>query len=1333
MVTLFVLIMITLLTKLDVNIARKRFDQIPKRHEIDFDLISGDNINIHLIGHSHDDTGWLVTVDQYYIDIIQWIFYSMIPSLQLNPLRKFTYVEMAFFWRWWINQDVTTKNIIKKLLDSKQLELNLQGWCMNDEAAPTMSQEIRQMTDGAQFSLYNFGENARAKVGWHIDPFGSSFVTAGLWSQIGFDTFGINRINYLDLQQRKQDKNLEFIWKGSNSLGQESYIFTHILDSFYCSPNEIWFHGIFDLQRNGGNPINDVCVEEFTLNVWLNAYENLPSYKSNIQSIADNFISDIRQRSKYYVHNNVLVPFGCDFAHTNMQMSFNQMDELIDYIHKNNQRYNATVIYSSLYDYTLSVNALNITWNLEDNDFFDYAIGPHQWWVGFFTSRPDLKLYTRLTGNILRTSEFLYTFAKNNKNTNLDEKNAMNNITLLRHAQDVAQHHDAITGTAADYVNNDYKNMIKNGVDSVLYFSNDLISHFLGKNTSNNYKAIFELDVSVEILHKLTTSNIVPLALYNSLSWKVTQLIKIATNQNDLIVYDGNENIVTSQINPVVNNTDPFSKAPSKYNLYFIATDLIPLSITTYFIKKANTEKEILQVNFGKIKQYKYGTDNGDNYQTGNGYYSLQFDGTTNLLTSITNNGIGKTLNISQNYMQYGSMGTYSGWFDNDDITDDPWQLRPAQDNRYQILQNQDAQNMIEIDGIKFRQFDPKINVNKIGFLTQSHVQGQTLDISQIHICDIDPTSSTFNLQYFPVVNSNPCDGNYDANWLVFGDENIIDNNGYFDNKYSATMTINKNGNSATNSINIDLSSYNFVNIPMIFTSIRKTSCNDQQSYYSSIITDVTTKSVTISITRIDSNSAWIDDSVFLDYVVFDTSLQINNDISTIESVQLISSNQASYQTDITFKNKNFVVNEPIIMIQLISTDKDKFDYASTVTQNNKNGFTLNLQLFNNNKGSTSFTVNYWAFERIVMKQAVSKQITNNIITGPVLNEVQQIFDTNYSQTYLLFNNNTSFNDDLKYIENTFYLGWINDYTNLVSSFNINNVDSNNTIYTCQNSLEYIARHYDPYCDERISCNLWPTSSQSYVSLDKLDEYRFSTIMNFAHGTLSLGDGNYELLLQRRCATDNTYWFPSGCMNPSTDMMETNYLFYDESQQISYLNRRLYQLQQYKPLQFYTLFDGTISDWKKIYNVQWTAMNKSGEYYPNGLPKNIHLLDLRYAYSGNQNQDENNGMLLQLWNMFEINENKQYSINETINLQSIFDNNYLDLQFVTEMTLTANLPLNKLNRLKWKYKINDDDDTFILDKDNKYKKLKLEKEVEALEIVMNPRNIRTFVVNQVIN
>ena len=51
------------------------------------------------------------------------------------------------------------------------------------------------MTEGAQFVLREFGPAARAMSGWHVDPFGHSAATASLWSQMGFDAFGLNRID----------------------------------------------------------------------------------------------------------------------------------------------------------------------------------------------------------------------------------------------------------------------------------------------------------------------------------------------------------------------------------------------------------------------------------------------------------------------------------------------------------------------------------------------------------------------------------------------------------------------------------------------------------------------------------------------------------------------------------------------------------------------------------------------------------------------------------------------------------------------------------------------------------------------------------------------------------------------------------------------------------------------------------------------------------------------------------------------------------------------------------------------------------------------------------
>ena len=51
--------------------------------------------------------------------------------------------------------------------------LNL-GWCMNDEAATHYNAIVDQMTWGFKRLNDTFGECARPRVAWQIDPFGHS-------------------------------------------------------------------------------------------------------------------------------------------------------------------------------------------------------------------------------------------------------------------------------------------------------------------------------------------------------------------------------------------------------------------------------------------------------------------------------------------------------------------------------------------------------------------------------------------------------------------------------------------------------------------------------------------------------------------------------------------------------------------------------------------------------------------------------------------------------------------------------------------------------------------------------------------------------------------------------------------------------------------------------------------------------------------------------------------------------------------------------------------------------------------------------------------------------
>lgn len=64
-----------------------------------------------------------------------------------------------------------------------------------------------------------FGECARPKIGWQIDPFGHSREQASMFAQMGFDGLLFGRLDYQDKNQRLKHKTMEMIWKGSPSLG----------------------------------------------------------------------------------------------------------------------------------------------------------------------------------------------------------------------------------------------------------------------------------------------------------------------------------------------------------------------------------------------------------------------------------------------------------------------------------------------------------------------------------------------------------------------------------------------------------------------------------------------------------------------------------------------------------------------------------------------------------------------------------------------------------------------------------------------------------------------------------------------------------------------------------------------------------------------------------------------------------------------------------------------------------------------------------------------------------------------------------------------------------
>ncbi|RHZ29704.1 hypothetical protein DYB26_009911 [Aphanomyces astaci] len=120
--------------------------------------ISTDKLNVHLIPHTHDDPGWLLTVDQYFTQEVDYILDTVVTELQKDPNRRFMYVEQAFFQRWWREQTNETKQLVKQLVKNGQLDLSANGgWVMHDEATPHYTTMLDQTAFGHKFLLDEFG------------------------------------------------------------------------------------------------------------------------------------------------------------------------------------------------------------------------------------------------------------------------------------------------------------------------------------------------------------------------------------------------------------------------------------------------------------------------------------------------------------------------------------------------------------------------------------------------------------------------------------------------------------------------------------------------------------------------------------------------------------------------------------------------------------------------------------------------------------------------------------------------------------------------------------------------------------------------------------------------------------------------------------------------------------------------------------------------------------------------------------------------------------------------------------------------------------------------
>nr|XP_012645708.1 alpha-mannosidase 2 [Microcebus murinus] len=555
-------------------------------------------LQIFVVPHSHNDPGWLKTFNDYFRDKTQYIFNNMVLKLGEDSRRKFIWAEISYLSKWWDIIDNQKKDAVKSLIENGQFEIVTGGWVMPDEANPHYFALIDQLIEGHQWLENNLGVKPRS--GWAIDPFGHSPTMTYLLKRAGFSHMLIQRVHYAIKKHFALQKSLEFFWRQNWDLGSVTDILCHMMP-FYsydiphtCGPDpKICCQ--FDFKRLPGGRLG--CP-------W--GYPPQTIHAENVQSRASLLLDQYRKKSKLFRSKVLLAPLGDDFRYceyTEWDLQFKNYQRLFDYMNSH-PHFNVMIQFGTLSDYfdALDKAAANqreksqSMFPVLSGDFFTYADRDDHYWSGYFTSRPFYKRMDRIIESHLRAAEILYYLAlrraeKYKINTFLSSSHYKSLIEARRNLG-LFQHHDAIAGTAKDWVVVDYGTRLFHSLIVVekIIGSSAFLLILKDKHVYNSYSsdAFLDMDFNQKSQDSLPHKNVIPLSkeprhlvIFNPLEQDRTSVVSVYVNSPTVEVSSASGEPIKVQVSAVWDEKNVISE--TAYEVSFLA-HVPPLGMKVYKI-----------------------------------------------------------------------------------------------------------------------------------------------------------------------------------------------------------------------------------------------------------------------------------------------------------------------------------------------------------------------------------------------------------------------------------------------------------------------------------------------------------------------------------------------------------------------------------------------------------------------------------------------------------------------------------------------------------------------------------------------------------------------------
>lgn len=648
-----------------------------------------EKLKIFVVPHSHNDPGWKLTVEEYYDRQSRHILDTIVETLSKDARRKFIWEEMSYLERWWRDASDTRKEAFTNLVKNGQLEIVGGGWVMNDEANSHYFAIIEQITEGNMWLKDTIG--VVPKNSWAIDPFGYSPTMAYLLRRMGFENMLIQRTHYELKKELSWHKNLEYIWRQSWDAEESTDIFVHMMP-FYS----------YDVPHTCG-PEPAICCQFDFARMRGFMYELCPwgqhpveTNQENVQERALKLLDQYKKKSTLYRTNTLLVPLGDDFRYISIdeaEAQFRNYQLLFDYINSN-PSLNAEAKFGTLEDYfhTLREEADRINYSRPgeigsgqvggfpslSGDFFTYADRQHDYWSGYYVSRPFFKAVDRVLEQTLRATEMLIALLLGHCHRAQCERLPTGfayKLTAARRNLALFQHHDGVTGTAKDHVVEDYGTRMHTSLQDLQIFMSKAIEVLLGirheksdQTTAQFEPAQLRSKYDIQPTHRAISppeGSAQSVVFFNPLEQTRNEVVMVVVNRPDVTVLASNWTCVKSQVSPEWQH-DKSKIFTGRHRVHWKAS--VPaMGLETYYIavgyvgcEKAKQAKLKFATKSNHLPcpaPYACSKLEGDTAEIQNRHQTLTFDVKLGLLQKISHKDGSQSV-VGEDISMYSSWGS---------------------------------------------------------------------------------------------------------------------------------------------------------------------------------------------------------------------------------------------------------------------------------------------------------------------------------------------------------------------------------------------------------------------------------------------------------------------------------------------------------------------------------------------------------------------------------------------------------------------------------------------------------------------------------------------------